>query len=92
MSGRPDYTVNVKAKDAKYGTKVGAAWKTKDGSGINLKLDAGVSVATPEGVFLTLWPFETKEERDARFSGNGKSNGNSKPQTTADFGEDDIGF
>lgn len=67
---QPDYDVKIKHKDAKYGPKVGAAWKTKDGRGINVRLDAGISVATPDGVFLTLWPWESREEREKRLGGD----------------------
>lgn len=83
MSGRPDYEIKIKHKDAKYATKVGAAWKTQDGRGINIKLDPGVSVATPDGVFLTLWPFESKEEREARFNGGG---GGQRQQSGGGYG------
>lgn len=73
--GRPDYEIKIKHKDAKYATRVGAAWRTKDGAGINIRLDPGVSVSTPDGVFLTLWPAESKEEREARFNGGGQRGG-----------------
>jgi hypothetical protein len=97
MSGKPDYEIKIKHKDAKYGVRVGAAWRTKDGSGVNLKLDPGISVSTPDGVFLTLWPFESKEDREQRFAGGGgraaaAPRGGPRPQDDGDFNADDIGF
>ena len=98
MSGKPDYEIKIKHKDAKYGVRVGAAWRTKDGSGVNLKLDPGISVSTPDGVFLTLWPFESKEDREQRFAGGGgraaapRGGGAARSQDDGDFNADDIGF
>lgn len=96
MSGKPDYEIKIKHKDAKYGVRVGAAWRTKDGSGVNLKLDPGISVSTPDGVFLTLWPFESKEDREQRFAGGGRApaprGGAPRQQDDGDFNADDIGF
>lgn len=83
MSGKPDFELKIKHKDAKYGARVGAAWRTKDGSGVNIRLDPGISVATPEGVFLTLWPFESKEDREQRFAGGGGSGGGSAARTAS---------
>lgn len=102
MSKTPDYELKIKHKDAKYGTRVGAAWRTQDGNGVNIRLDPGVSVSTPEGVFLTLWPFESKEDREARFSGGGgqRPQGRSQQQSRReetppdddDFGGSSIPF
>ena len=35
---KPDFTLKIKARDGKYATRVGAAWRNKAG-GINIKLD-----------------------------------------------------
>ena len=64
----PDYVVKVKARESKYGARVGAAWKTRVGDGINVRLDPGISVSTPEGINLTLWPSEPRDS--AGFSGS----------------------
>lgn len=95
MAGKtPDYELKIKHKDAKYGTRVGVAWRTQDGSGVNIRLDPGVSVSTPDGVFLTLWPFESKESRDARFSGGQRSQGGSQHRSRQEEpppGDDEYG-
>jgi hypothetical protein len=63
MSGRqPDYDVTIRRRpkdgEKSFSRKVGAAWRTKSGDGINVRLDAGISVSTPDGIDLTLWPFK----------------------------------
>lgn len=95
---RPDFEVKIKAQGSKYGTRVGAAWRTKDGRGVNIVLDAGVSVATPEGVFLTLWPAESREEREARLGprddrrGQAAVHSRSPQPDDVGFGDDDVPF
>lgn len=89
---KPDYEVKIKARDGKYGARVGAAWTNKAG-GINIRLEAGVSVSTPEGVDLTLWPWREREESPRKADGGGAGGGRKAPGgfPTDDFG-DDIPF
>lgn len=57
-SRRPDFDVVVSRKrgDDEYtNTRVGAAWKQKSGS-IAVRLEQGISVTTPKGIMLTLFP------------------------------------
>lgn len=67
---KPDYTLKVKARDSKYGARVGAAWKNKVG-GINIKLDPGIAIVGGEGIDVTLWPFEERQGGGGRSSGGG---------------------
>ena len=34
---KPDYELKIKQRDSKYSTRVGAAWKTRSGDGINIR-------------------------------------------------------
>lgn len=90
----PDYEVKIKAREGKYGVKVGAAWTNKVG-GINIRLDPGVSVSTPDGVDLTLWPWREREDAPRRGDGGGTGGRSGPPGggfPADDFGDDDIPF
>ena len=87
----PDYEVKIKARDGKYGARVGAAWTNKAG-GINIRLEPGVSVSTPEGVDLTLWPWREREDSPRKADGGGAGGGRNAPMPTDDFGDDQIPF
>lgn len=67
---KPDYELKIKQRDSKYSTRVGAAWKTRSGDGINIKIDAGISISSLDGVDVTLWPF--RERDDSGHGGGGK--------------------
>lgn len=91
----PDYEVKIKARDGKYGARVGAAWTNRAG-GINIRLEPGVSVSTPEGVDLTLWPWREREDSPRKADGGGTGGRSRKPDGDAmpvdDFGDDEIPF
>ena len=75
MSGKPDFTVKVKAREGKYATKVGAAWHTRSGGGVNIKLDPGIAIVSMDGVDITLWPFEEREGGGSQGGSRGGSGG-----------------
>jgi hypothetical protein len=74
---RPDFNVKLsrKLKSGKYtNLRVGAAWKQKDGA-ISIRLEPGVGVVATDGVFLTLFPNDERDdrrERDDRGSRRGR--------------------
>lgn len=86
---KPDYTLKIKARDGGYATRVGAAWRTRSGDGINIRIDPGVSISSIDGVDITLWPYEERRQ------GGGGGGGNYQPRSAGsrdDFGEDEIPF
>lgn len=63
-SRRPDFDVVVSRKrgeDKFTNTRVGAGWKQDNGS-IAVRLEKGIGVSTPDGVFLTLFVKREKNE------------------------------
>lgn len=90
---KPDYELKIKARDSKYGTRVGAAWRTRSGDGINIKVDPGISIASLDGVDITLWPFREREdgERTPRRADGGGTGGRSGGYGGGGFPEDDFG-
>lgn len=64
----PQYLLKVKASGDEHGTIVGAAWPTKTGGGINIRLKPGINIGGP-GLDIVLWPFERKDDRPADGSG-----------------------
>jgi hypothetical protein len=66
----PDWDVTIgkrgeKGGEKTFSRKVDAGWTNKAG-GINVVLDPGVGISTPEGVSVTLWPFKPRDERGPR--------------------------
>ena len=83
---KPDYELKIKQRDSKYSTRVGAAWKTRSGDGINIKIDPGVSISSLDGVDVTLWPFRERDDSGPR--GGGQSR---EPADGGGFPSDDFG-
>lgn len=100
---KPDYVLKVKARDGSYATKIGAAWRTRSGDGINIRLDPGIALVGGEGIDITLWPFEERSERGGGRGGprdgygtRGDTRGGGYDQRRGeardDFGDDEIPF
>jgi hypothetical protein len=90
---KPDYIVTVKGRDAKFSTRVGAAWQNE--YGYSIKLDPGISISSAEGVYINLsTPREDADRaqptRKADGGGTGGRSGGAFPKD--DFGDDDIPF
>lgn len=57
---KPDYILKVKAVEKPYASRVGAAWKTKTGDGISIKIDPGLGILGGQGISVTLWPNDSE--------------------------------
>lgn len=94
---KPDYIVTVKGRDAKFSTRVGAAWQNE--YGYSIKLDPGISISSADGVYINLsTPREDADRAQAtRKADGGGTGGNARKPApggfpTDDFGDDDIPF
>ena len=43
--------------------RVGAAWRTKDGKGLNIKLDAGIALVGANDISITLWKNDEQQRQ-----------------------------
>ncbi len=64
--------------DRKNYTKVGAMFQNEKG-GFTLYIDKGVSVSTPEGVYLNAYEPKPREQQSGAGFGGGASRGNAQP-------------
>lgn len=91
-SRRPDFDVTVSRKrpnsDKYINVRVGSAWK-RDNGAVSIRIDTGISVATPEDVFLTLWP--KKDEDDRKGSDRGQGDRGSRRRDSDRHNYDDGG-
>lgn len=90
-SKRWDLCVSHKDKNEKWrSVKVGVIFEGDNGQ-LQIRIDPGVSVGTPDGVMLTGWLPKERDERGGqhRSSGGGGGGGYGPPSTG---GDDDIPF
>lgn len=92
-SKRWDLCVSHKDKNDKWrSTRVGVVFEGDNGQ-LNIKIDPGVSVSTPEGVNLTGWEPKEREGSSGGGRGRGENRGGGggygPPNTGSD---DDIPF
>lgn len=83
------WRVSVKADGSDYFANVGRAWPTKEGNGINIRLNARIVVGPTDAICL----FPEDDEKGSKFSrgskaGKGSSRGDA-PVTQGGFDEDD---
>ena len=78
---KPDFIVTVKHKDSKYGSRVGAVWKSQ--YGYSMKLDPGVALVGGPDIYINLNPPRDREER------RGDRGGSSSGGGFDDFSDDD---
>jgi hypothetical protein len=52
---QPEFVLKVGIKGERYHKRVGAAWRTKDGKGLNIKLDPGIALVGANDISITLW-------------------------------------
>jgi hypothetical protein len=52
---QPQFVLKVGIKGQQYHRRVGAAWRTADGKGLNIKLDAGIALVGANDISITLW-------------------------------------
>lgn len=84
MSGKsPSFIVTVKHKDSKYGTRVGAVWKSQ--YGYSMRLDPGVAIFGGPDIYINLNP---PRERDGGGGGDFTPRGGGRD----DFGDDEMPF
>lgn len=94
-SKRWDLCVSHKDKNDKWrSTRVGVVFEGDNGQ-LNIKIDPGVSVSTPDGVNLTAW--EPKERGESRGGGGGRRESRRGGNDGAGYGppndgSDDIPF
>jgi hypothetical protein len=55
MSNGPEFILKVGLRDSKFKKRCGAAWRTKDGKGLNIKLDPGIALVGANDISITLW-------------------------------------
>lgn len=72
---KPDYILKVKAVESKYAARIGAAWKTKTGDGISIKIDPGLAIHGGQGISVTLWPNDSES-----FNSNSNQRGQQQQQ------------
>ena len=96
MSGKPDFIVTIKGRDSKYGTRVGACWRSQ--YGYSIKLDPGISISSAEGCYINLNEPREDGDRQQRSGDGGGTGGKVRGGApgddfpTDDFGGDDIPF
>ncbi len=91
---RWDLVVSSTGKgDRKNYTKVGAMFQNEKG-GFTLYIDKGVSVSTPEGVYLNAYEPKPREQQQASGFGGGaqRSGGFSQQSEQSPFDGEDIPF
>lgn len=82
---KPSFIVTVKHKDSKFGTRVGAVWKSQ--YGYSMKLDPGVALVGGPDIYINL---NTPRDRDGQSGG-----GDFTPRGGGgrdDFGDDEMPF
>jgi len=52
---QPEFVLKVGVKGEQYHRRVGAAWRTKNGKGLNIKLDPGIALVGAHDISITLW-------------------------------------
>ena len=52
---QPQYILKVGIKGENYHRRVGAAWRTANGQGLNIKLDPGIALVGANDISITLW-------------------------------------
>jgi hypothetical protein len=52
---QPQFVLKVGIKGQQYHRRVGAAWRTADGKGLNIKLDPGIALVGASDISITLW-------------------------------------
>ena len=88
MSKHPDFIVTVKHKDKKYGTRVGAVWKSQ--YGYSMKLDDGIALVGGPDIYINLNP---PRDRDSSERGGSSGGGYQGGSSRDDFGDDgDLPF
>ena len=60
--GKPDFVLKVGIRGERWHKRVGAAWKTADGAGLNLKLDPGIALIGAHDISITLWPSDEQRQ------------------------------
>lgn len=84
-SKRWDLSLSHKDKQDKWrSTRVGVIFEGDKGQ-LQIRIDPGVSISTPEGVLLTGWIPKDRDERGGRGESRGGSHASSGP-------DDDIPF
>lgn len=70
---KPSHIIKVKHRDKSHGTRVGAAWPTKAGGGLNIVLDPGIAIVSGENIYVTAWPYEERQQGGGGQRGYGHS-------------------
>ncbi len=83
---KPDYDLKISKRGDRYGTYAGAAWKNKAG-GINIKINAGLSIQSGEDIDVTLWPKREGDDRGGRAPSGGGGGGGFPKDDYGDSGD-----
>jgi hypothetical protein len=80
---QPQFVLKVGIKGQQYHRRVGAAWRTKDGKGLNIKLDPGIALVGASDISITLWRNDEQQRQQPQ---------QQQPPNHVHQDEDDIPF
>ncbi len=67
---QPQFVLKVGIKGEQYHRRVGAAWRTQNGKGLNIKLDPGIALVGANDISITLWRNEEQQQRPPQQNDN----------------------